>query len=143
MSEKRPKMDFEKTKQVFRFEISRFPFAPEERQARLRRAYRELEAAFRGAIRELEFDWGDPRRMPPRVLSARLGKIYQDFKAAREEYGHLLSPEMQDELATLCEHVLKLKECVNALSPEVGLPLKELIRGFEELKRVLGTVHRL
>ncbi len=143
MSAKCPKMDFERTKQVFRFEVSRFPFASEERRTRLRRAYRELEAAFRSAIRELEFDWGDPRRMPPRVLSARLGHIYRELKAAREAHGHLLSPEMRDELEALCEHLLKLKECVNALSPEAGPPLKDLVRGFEELKRVLGTVHRL
>jgi hypothetical protein len=139
----RPRLDFSGLRQIFKFEVSRFPFAPEERQPALRRAYRELEAVLRHSIWELELDWGDPRRMPPRLLQTRLGNILRDLQDARGEYGRLLSPEMQGALETLCGYVQELRECVLAARPEVGGALREFIRGLDELKRILGTVHRL
>jgi len=136
-----PRMDFESLVQVFRFEVSRFPFAAEERQKLLRRAYRELEALLRGSVRELEYGWGDSDFIPPRILSARLEKIAEDLERLCIAYAHLLSPEMRNCLETLSEHVRKFKEQLPAT--DVGPRLAKLRDGLEKLKKALGVVHRL
>jgi hypothetical protein len=136
-------MDFESLIQVFKFEVSRFPFASEERQRALRRAYRELEAMLRGSVRELEYGWGDTHFIPPRILSARLDKIAEDLQRLRTAHAHILSPEMRNGLETLCDHLRKFKEHVSASGAAVGASLAELRDGLEELKKSLGTVHRL
>ena len=138
-----PRMDFAGLRQIFKFEASRFPFVPPDRQSALRRAYRELEAVFRHSIWELELDWGDPRRMPPRLLQTRLGNILRDLQDAKEEHARLFSPEMQNALDTLCTYIKELRECVHDARPEAGAALRDLIRGLGGLKQILGTVHRL
>jgi len=136
-------MDFEGLKQVFKFEVSRFPFLGEERQKSLRRAYRELEAVLRSAVRELEYGWGGTRFVPPRVLGARLGKIAEELQGRCREHGHLLSPEMRKGLENLCEHLRWLKQQINLPDPKARASLKELTQGLEELKRALGAIHKL
>jgi len=136
-------MDFEGLKQIFKFEVSRFPFLSEERQKSLRRAYRELEAVLRSAVRELEYGWGGTRFVPPRVLSARLGKVADDLQGTCGEYGSLLSSEMRKGLENLCEHLRWLKQQINIPDPKGRAALKELTQGLDELKRALGTIHRL
>ncbi len=136
-------MDYAGLKQVFRFEVSRFPFAPEERRRVLRRAYRELEAVLREAVRELEHEWGDPRRIPPRVLLARLSKIHDSLQGVQQEHEVHFSPELRGGLETLCEHVRRLREGIGRGQGGLGPALKELSLRLEELKRILGQVHRL
>lgn len=140
-------MNFESLKQIFKFEVSRFPFLPPERQKSLRRAYRTLEATLRKSIRELEFGWWDTRYWPPRLLSARLNELTLELRGVCAEYGGLLSAEMRNGLESLCEHLRKLKEAVSSSTfgqdQEIVPLLKELIQGLEELKKALGVVHRL
>jgi len=138
-------MNFESLKQIIRFEVSRFPFLPQERQKSLRRAYRALEAALRDSARGLEFGWGEAKFVPARVLSARLEEIVQGLRQVCSEYGSIISPEMRNGLETLCEHLRKLRETVIASGQEAGssVSVKELTNGLDELKRALGTVHRM
>lgn len=138
-----PTLDFEGLKQVFRFEVSRFPFLPEERQRRLRKTYRELEATLRNAVRELEFSWGNTRFVSPRIMGTRLEKIHQSLAEARGEHDHHLSAEMRSSLEQLCGHVRALREYVSHSEATFEAPIEELCDGLEELKRTLGTVHRL
>ena len=143
MASGRPTMDYAGLKQVFRFEVSRFPYVPEERQRVLRRAYRELEAALRAAVRELEYEWGDPRRIPPRLLRSRLVKIHDALEEIQKEHGLHFSPELRGGLETLCEHIRRLREGIGRGQGGLGPALKELSLRLEELKRILGQVHRL
>ena len=136
-------MSFESLKQIFRFEVSRFPFVPEERQKSLRRAYRAMEAVLRESARGLEFNWGDTKTLPSRILSPRLEEIVGAIRNVCAEYGSIISPEMRNGLENLCEHLRKLREAINASGQEEGTSVKELINGLEDLKKALGGVHRL
>lgn len=136
-------MNFESLKQIIRFEVSRFPFVPEERQKSLRRAYRVLESALRDSARGLEFGWGEAKFVPARILSTRLDEIVQGIKDVCAEYGSIISPEMRNGLENLCEHLRKLKEAANASGQEASASIKELINGLDELKKALGAVHRM
>ncbi len=136
-------MNFESLKQIIRFEVSRFPFVPEGRQKSLRRAYRALEAVLRDSARGLEFNWGEAKFLPSRILSARLDDIVQGIRGVCAEYGSIISPEMRNGLENLCENLRKLKEAVGTSAQEASPSVKELVSGLEELKKALGTVHRM
>jgi ATP phosphoribosyltransferase regulatory subunit HisZ len=138
-------MNFESLKQIIRFEVSRFPFVPEERQKSLRRAYRALEAVLRDSARGLEFGWGEAKFLPPKIFSVRLEEIVQGIRGTCTEYGNVFSPEMRNGLENLCEHLRKLRESVINAGQESGnsVSVKELAHGLEELKKALGTVHRM
>ncbi len=138
-------MNFESLKQIFKFEVSRFPFMAGERQKSLRRAYRALEASLRDSVRALELGWGEA--LSQRALSARLEEITGRLRDVCTEYGGILAPEMRNGLENLCEHLRKLREAVHSSSQERGPAFQEMSRelaqGLEELKKALGTVHRL
>lgn len=136
-------MDFEGLRRLFKFEVSRFPFLPLERQRQLRRAYRELEAVLRSSARQLEFGWGEPRFLPPRVIVARLGEVRKALQAVHREQSRHLSREMESGLDELCTHLAELQAHLGRPDTPREATVEELCRGLASLKRALGAVHRL
>lgn len=143
MSAHPPHLDFDDLKQVVRFEISRFPFLPEGQQHTLRKAYRELEATLREGVRELEFGWGSPGFATPRILVKRLETVHEDLETILTEHGRDLSPELRDAVAKLVDHVRQMRTYVSQPGADIEGPIEELSDGIDDLKRALGTVHRM
>lgn len=143
MGPRLPNLDFEGHKRLFKFEVSRFPFLPEERRKPLRRAYRELEASLRNIVRELEFSWGETPFVSGRAVSARLGEARRELQTITSEHGRHLSREMRAALDELCGHLGELQSYVLRTDAAVEQPVSELCRGLEALKGALGGLHRL
>lgn len=143
MTARPPHLDFDGLKQVVRFEVSRFPFLPEGQQHDLRKAYRELEAALRESVRELEFGWGSPGFATPRILVKRLETVHEGLTAILTEHGREFSPELRDAVQKLVDHVQQMRTYVTQPGTDVEGPIEELSDGIDELKRALGTVHRM
>ncbi len=138
-----PHLDFDGLKQVVRFEVSRFPFLPESQQQTLRKAYRELEATLREGVRELEFGWGSPGHATPRILVKRLDRVLEDLQAIMTNHGRDFSPELRDAVGKLLEHVRQIRTYVTQPGADIEGPVEDLSDGIDDLKRALGTVHRM
>ena len=143
MTARPPNLDFDGLKQIVRFEVSRFPFLPENQQHTLRRAYRDLEATLREGVRELEFGWGSPGVPTPRILVKRLDTVLEDLEAIQTEHGRDFSPELRDAVGRLVEDVRQMRTYVTQAGADAEGPIEELSDGIDELKRALGTIHRM
>jgi len=138
-----PHLDLDGLKQVVRFEVSRFPFLPENQQQTLRKAYRDLEATLREGVRELEFGWGSPGFATPRILVKRLDRVLEALETIQTSHGRDFSPDLRDAVAKLVDHVRQLRTYVTQEGADIEAPIEELSDGLDDLKRALGTVHRM
>lgn len=136
-------MDFGSLKQIMQFEVSRFSFAPGDRQKSLRKAFRDFEAVFRDSSRDLEMGWGEINSIPPRLLYSRLQEIEQSLRKTYLEHRSILPPEMRNGIENLCVHLNKLKNETQTMEPAENISIRDLSNGFEALKRTLGSVHRM
>lgn len=143
MTARPPHLDFDGLKQVVRFEVSRFPYLPESQQHTLRKAYRELEATLRDGVRELEFGWGSPAFVTPRILIKRLETVQEGLETILTDYARSFSPELRDAVEKLIHHIRQMRTYVGEPEAEVERPIEELSDGIDDLKRALGTIHRM
>ena len=143
MTARPPHLEFDDLKQVVRFEVSRFPFLPEGQQDTLRKAYRELEAAMRDSVRELEFGWGSPGVATARILIKRLETVQEKLQANLTQHGRHFSPELRDAVEKLVEYVRQMRSYVGQPGADLEAPIEELSDGIDDLKRALGAVHRM
>lgn len=143
MTARPPHLDFDGLKQVVRFEVSRFPFLPENQQHTLRKAYRELEATMREGVRELEFGWGSPGFTTARILIKRLETVQENLQTILTHHGRHFSPELRDAVERLVEHVRQMRSYVGQPGADLEGPVEELSDGIDDLKRALGTIHRM
>ena len=143
MTARPPHLDFDGLKQIVRFEVSRFPYLPEGQQQTLRKAYRELEATLRDSVRELEFGWGSPGYATPRILVKRLETVHENLAAIVSDHGRQFSPDLRDALTTLVDHIRQMRAHVGQSGADLEGPIENLSDGIDDLKRALGTIHRM